>query len=75
MAPVRMTDHVMAALGRVRYAYRGESKTNVKDACVIGYYRTGEEIAWPLYIVNRDGHLKVAYQAAHGRRLAVEHRV
>lgn len=56
MAPVRM-----AALDRARYACRGESKTNAKDACVICYYRTGEEIAWPLYIVKRDGHLKVAY--------------
>lgn len=40
MAPVRM-----AALDRARYACRGESKTNAKDACVICYYRTGEEIA------------------------------
>ncbi len=40
MAPVRM-----AALERARYACRGESKTNAKDACVICYYRTGEEIA------------------------------
>ncbi len=58
-APVRMTDHVMAALDRARYAYHGGSKTNAKDACVICYYRTGEEIAWPLYIVNWDRHLKV----------------
>ncbi len=54
-----MTDHVMAALDRARYAYHGGSKTNAKDACVICYYRTGEEIAWPLYIVNWDRHLKV----------------
>lgn len=59
MAPVRM-----AALDRARYAYCGESKTNAKGACVICYHRTGEEIAWPLYIVNRDGHLEVAYPSA-----------
>jgi hypothetical protein len=41
MAAVRMTDHLMAAVGGARYAYRGESNTDAKDARVICYYRTG----------------------------------
>ena len=58
-APARMTDHLMADASRARHAYRGDPKTDAKDACVICYYRTGEELARPLYIVKRDGHLRV----------------
>jgi hypothetical protein len=60
MVAVRMTDHLITTRWPSPVRLPRGVQTDAKDACVICYYRIGEELAWPLYVVNRDRYLGVA---------------